>query len=104
MNKEDLVRQVAAATGFPNATCAAVFNAIRDVVADELADVRRSGDLDLRLNNFGHFWTFTRVPKKARNPQTGEIVMLPLRKVIRWRPSPAITFQMNPRREGHAPD
>jgi len=36
----------------------------------------------LELRNFGVFEVKTRKPRKARNPKTGETVMLPSRKAV----------------------
>lgn len=52
-----------------------------DTMVDTLV---KKGRLELR--NFGVFTVKTRKPRKARNPKTGETVMVPERKVVSFKP------------------
>ncbi|MBN2712790.1 MAG: HU family DNA-binding protein [Planctomycetes bacterium] len=52
-----------------------------DGIIDVLADKQR-----LELRNFGVFEVRTRKPRKARNPRTGQEVMVPQRKVVTFKP------------------
>jgi nucleoid DNA-binding protein len=54
-----------------------VFDGISDILASE-------GRLELR--RFGVFEVVTRKAHKARNPKTGESVMVPERKVVIFKP------------------
>jgi nucleoid DNA-binding protein len=52
-----------------------------DGVIDVLASEQR-----LELRNFGVFEVRVRKPRKARNPRTGQEVMVPERKVVTFKP------------------
>lgn len=52
-----------------------------DGVIDVLASEKR-----LELRNFGVFEVRVRKPRKARNPRTGQEVMVPERKVVTFKP------------------
>ena len=52
-----------------------------DGIIDVLATENR-----LELRNFGVFEVRTRRPRKARNPRTGQEVMVPERKVVTFKP------------------
>jgi integration host factor subunit beta len=54
-----------------------LFDGIIDILVAE-------GRIELR--NFGVFEAITRKPRQARNPRTGETVMVPERKMIRFKP------------------
>jgi len=49
----------------------------------------------LELRNFGVFEVKTRKPRKARNPKTGEQVMVPSRKAVTFRAGRFMTDRMN---------
>lgn len=41
----------------------------------------------VQVTGFGTFEVLTRGPRPARNPRTGEVVPLPARRVVRFRPA-----------------
>jgi nucleoid DNA-binding protein len=51
-----------------------------------------SGRLELR--NFGVFQIHTSAPRKARNPRTGETVMVPSRRVVKFKMGKAMSEAM----------
>ena len=52
-----------------------------DGIIDTLEKERR-----MELRNFGVFEVKQRKPKKGRNPRTGEVVMVPARLVVTFKP------------------
>jgi nucleoid DNA-binding protein len=84
MTKADLVEQVHEAIG-PGVTkkdCAAVVDAFLNAVKKAIAD----GD-HIEIRGFGTFKVRQRKPRVARNPRTGESVMVPARAVPIFKPS-----------------
>lgn len=55
------------------------------VIAEHLNEGRK-----VELRNFGTFYPKTRKARPARNPRTGAVVWLPVRRVALWRPSPEL--------------
>ncbi|MDD5171236.1 MAG: integration host factor subunit beta [Syntrophales bacterium] len=81
MTKHDIVQRIAVETGLQQADVKRIVQMVLDGMIDCLAS---EGNLELR--NFGIFKIRTRRPRKARNPRTGESVMLPERKAVAFRP------------------
>ena len=84
MTKADLVEQVHEAIG-PGVTkkdCAAVVDAFLNAVKKAIADGEH-----IEIRGFGTFKVRHRKPRVARNPRTGESVMVPARAVPIFKPS-----------------
>jgi nucleoid DNA-binding protein len=82
MTKQDIVDQVATATGLTKVETEAVMNGIMATIVASLARNER-----VELRGFGTFGVKHRMPKKARNPGTGEAIYLPERYVPTFKPS-----------------
>jgi len=52
------------------------------------------------LTGFGSWEWKTRLARQARNPRTGATLMLPVRKVLVFKPSRHLKDQVNPRTVG----
>ena len=85
MTKNDLVVKIAAETGLIQSQVKQIIQMTLDGMIDCLLT---EGNLELR--NFGVFEVVTRKPRPARNPKTGQTVMVPERKVVRFKPGKAM--------------
>jgi len=83
LNKQDIVNVIAEGTGLTKIETAAVVDAFLATVTWALGNGER-----VELRRFGTFLVKDRKAKKARNPKTGEEVMIPPRKVPFFKPSP----------------
>ena len=81
MNKSELVNAIAKATGLTKADAQRSLDAFIDVVSKSLKK-RQS----VRLVGFGTFTVSHRKARIGRNPQTGEEIRIPDRKVPVFRP------------------
>ena len=81
VTKLDMVVEIARKTGLQQEQVKRLLQLTLDGIIDALA---REGRIELR--NFGVFEVRTRKPRKARNPRTGEVVMLNSRKVVVLKP------------------
>ena len=90
MNKQDLVDIIAEGTGLTKLETAAVVDAFLATVTYALGNGNR-----VELRRFGTFQVKDRKAKKARNPRTGEEVMIPPRKVPHFKPSPDFQKYVN---------
>lgn len=77
VNKRLISTQLAKKYNIPQTTVHKVIQGTLEAIIDILA---KEGRLELR--NFGVFLVKTRKPRPARNPKTGEPVMIPKRKVV----------------------
>jgi nucleoid DNA-binding protein len=82
MTKQEIVNNVSAATGLTKVETEAVMNGIMGQIIDSLAKNER-----VELRGFGTFAVKHRLPKKARNPGTGETIFLKERYVPTFKPA-----------------
>jgi len=82
MTKQEIVNNVSAATGLTKVETEAVMNGIMGQIIDSLARNER-----VELRGFGTFAVKHRLPKKARNPGTGETIFLKERYVPTFKPA-----------------
>ena len=82
MTKQEIVDNVAAATGLTKVETEAVMNG---VMSEIIAALSRNERVELR--GFGTFGVKHRLPKKARNPGTGETIYLEERYVPTFKPA-----------------
>ncbi len=81
MTKNDMVLKIAKEMGMRQTDIKRIVQMTLDGIIDVLATESR-----LELRNFGVFEVRTRKPRKARNPRTGQEVMVPERKVVTFKP------------------
>ncbi len=91
MKKSELIERVAKAhTGLVRAEAEAVVNIIFQSIAEALARGER-----VELRGLGVFTAKARRPRRARNPKTGEEVLVPARRVPHFRPSKELLKRVN---------
>ena len=90
MTKQDIVDTVAEATGLTKVETEAVMNGIMATIIDSLGRNER-----VELRGFGTFGVKHRMPKKARNPGTGEAIYLPERHVPTFKPAKHMRLHVN---------
>ncbi|GBD29670.1 DNA-binding protein HU [bacterium HR32] len=76
MNKEQLIERVATKTGLSKKDASAALDAILDGITGAL----KKGE-KVTLVGFGTFTVRRRKAREGRNPQTGEKIKIPARKV-----------------------
>lgn len=82
MTKQEIVNEVSAATGLSKVETEAAMNGIMTLIIDSLAKKEK-----VELRGFGTFDVKHRMPKKARNPGTGETIQLAERYVPTFKPA-----------------
>jgi len=81
MNKADLVEKVTGQVGLTKRASNEAIDAMTSIVSDALA----RGD-KVTLVGFGTFQAMERKARRGRNPQTGQTIQIPAKKVPRFRP------------------
>ena len=90
MTKQEIVDVVSNATGLTKVETEAIMNGIMSTIFDSLANNKR-----VELRGFGTFGIKHRMPKKARNPGTGDPIYLPERYVPTFKPSKLMRSRVN---------
>ena len=90
MTKQEIVDQVSDATGLTKVETETIMNGIMSTIIQSLADNKK-----VELRGFGTFGVKHRMPKKARNPGTGEAIYLPERYVPTFKPSKLMRSRVN---------
>ena len=90
MTKQEIVDQVSNATGLTKVETETIMNGIMSTLIQSLAENKK-----VELRGFGTFGIKHRMPKKARNPGTGEAVYLPERYVPTFKPSKLMRSRVN---------
>ncbi len=90
MTKQEIVNIVSNSTGLTKIETETIMNGIMNTIIDSLENNER-----VELRGFGTFGIKHRLPKKARNPGTGEPVYLPERYVPTFKPSKLMRKRVN---------
>ena len=90
MTKQEIVDKVSNATGLTKVETETIMNGVMSTIVDSLANNEK-----VELRGFGTFGIKHRMPKKARNPGTGEPVFLPERFVPTFKPSKLMRSRVN---------
>ena len=90
MTKQDIINDVSSSTGLTKLETEIIMNGVMSTIIDSLANNER-----VELRGFGTFGIKHRMPKKARNPGTGEPVYLPERYVPTFKPSKLMRSKVN---------
>lgn len=81
MTKKDLAKQIAEAVNINQLDALKIVQMTFDGIIDTLVEEGR-----IELRNFGVFEVKKRQAREARNPKTGEKVMVPPRSVVTFKP------------------
>ena len=90
MTKQDIINDVSTSTGLTKLETEIIMNGVMSTIINSLANNER-----VELRGFGTFGIKHRMPKKARNPGTGEPVYLPERYVPTFKPSKLMKSKVN---------
>ena len=90
MTKQNIVDVVSDATGLTKVETEAVMNGVMTTIIESLAENKR-----VELRGFGTFGVKHRMPKKARNPGTGDPIYLPERFVPTFKPSKMMRLRVS---------
>jgi len=81
MNKAELVQEVANQTGLTKNVSREAVNSVVSAITDSLVREEK-----VTLVDFGAFQVVKRKARRGRNPQTGETIQIPAKKVPKFRP------------------
>ena len=82
MNKRELIEKVAAKAGMTKKQAGEAVEAVLEAIVEAL-----KGGEEVRLVGFGAFRVVEMKAREGRNPQTGEKIKIPARKVVKFKAS-----------------
>jgi DNA-binding protein HU-beta len=90
MNKADLIERVAKDCDMTKALAEQVLNSILSAITDSVAAADK-----VSLIGFGSFSVTERPAREGRNPQTGKIIQIPAKKVVKFKAGSKLVDAVN---------
>ncbi len=90
MNKNDLIAEVADASGLSKTDAAKAVEGVFDAIGTAL---RKGGEV--RLVGFGTFSVSKRAASEGRNPRTGEKIKIPASRQVKFKPGKGLKDTVN---------
>lgn len=87
MNKTDLINAIAEASGLTKADATKALNATTATIANAVKN-----DDKVALVGFGTFSVSERPARTGKNPRTGEMIEIPAKKVVKFKPGADLTL------------
>ncbi|MGE0826431.1 MAG: integration host factor subunit alpha [Candidatus Binatia bacterium] len=90
MTKAEIIERLYERVGLPKQEASEIVETIF-----ELIKIRLERGEKVKLSGFGNFSVKTKEARKGRNPQTGETITLPGRRVLSFKASPLLKEAVN---------
>src|SRR5215467_3009679 len=91
MTKADIVERIYEKVGFSKKEATDVVEAVFEIIKAHLERGEK-----IKISGFGNFVLNSKRPRKGRNPQTGEEIVISGRRVLSFKPSPVLKKAINP--------
>jgi integration host factor subunit alpha len=91
MTKADIVERIYEKVGFSKKEATDVVESIFELLKGRLEQGEK-----VKISGFGNFVINAKRPRKGRNPQTGEEIIITGRRVLSFKPSPVLKKAINP--------
>jgi integration host factor subunit alpha len=90
LTKADLVERVYENIGFSKKEAAQIVESVFEVMKSAL----EHGD-KVKISGFGNFVVQQKLPRRGRNPQTNQSLVIGARRVLTFKPSPVLKMALN---------
>lgn len=90
MTKGDIIERIYGRLGFSKKESAELVDRVFEILRGKLA----AGEV-VKISGFGNFVVREKDARRGRNPQTGEAIVLPPRRVLTFKPSSVLKDSLN---------
>ncbi|MBI3249585.1 MAG: integration host factor subunit alpha [Deltaproteobacteria bacterium] len=90
MTKADIVERIYEKVGFSKKEATDIVESIFEIIKTRLENGEK-----VKISGFGNFVINAKRPRKGRNPQTGEEIVISGRRVLSFKPSPVLKKSIN---------
>jgi len=90
VTKADIVERLYERVGLPKQEVSDVVESVFDLIKARLEQGEK-----IKISGFGNFTVRTKQARRGRNPQTGETITLPGRRVLSFKASPLLKDALN---------
>ncbi len=91
MTKADIVEHIYDQVGFSKKEASDVVELIFEIIKQHLEQGEK-----VKISGFGNFVINHKHPRRGRNPQTGEAIIISGRRVLSFKASPVLKNAINP--------
>jgi integration host factor subunit alpha len=91
MTKAEIVERIYEKVGFSKKEASEVVEAIFEIIKGHLERGEK-----VKISGFGNFIVHDKRPRKGRNPQTGNEIVITGRRVLSFKPSQVLKKTINP--------
>ena len=91
MTKAEIVERIYEKVGFSKKEASEIVEAIFEIIKTHL-----EGGEKVKISGFGNFVVHAKRPRKGRNPQTGDEIVITGRRVLSFKPSQVLKKTINP--------
>jgi integration host factor subunit alpha len=98
MTKADIVERIYERVGFSKKEASEIVESIFEVIKARLEQGEK-----VKISGFGNFVINEKRPRKGRNPQTGDEIIISGRRVLSFKPSQVLKRTINMSLSEHAP-
>ena len=91
MTKADIVERIYEKVGFSKKEATDIVESIFAQIKHHLEQGEK-----IKISGFGNFIIHSKRPRRGRNPQTGDEIIISGRRVLSFKPSPVLKKAMNP--------
>ena len=99
MTREELLHELMASTGLSRSDAANFYQTLLNVA---VAKLKSEGEFS--FPGFGVIRVTERKPREGRNPRTGEKLMIPGKKGLKFKPYKDLSTELNPAAEAPKPE
>tara|TARA_Y100001933_G_C18472661_1_gene344893 strand:- start:8 stop:280 length:273 start_codon:yes stop_codon:yes gene_type:complete len=89
MNKREFIESISESNQMTQAAARKALNTLLATMMDTMKDGEK-----VTISGFGSFRVVAKAAQKGRNPQTGQSIVIPARRVVKFKPAKKLTEKM----------
>ena len=89
MNKREFIESISESNQMTQSAARKALNTLLATMMETMKDGEK-----VTISGFGSFRVVAKAAQKGRNPQTGETIVIPARRVVKFKPAKKLTEKM----------